>query len=97
MANKPVDLEFSLTKFRKYSESNPSGWGIGWYEGGKAEVYKEGMSATDSKQFMPRAKSVTSKIIMAHVRLGTTGAPEKRMHIHSSTTKRNGCLLTMAV
>lgn len=78
VANKPVDLGFSLMKFREYGKNNPSGWGIGWYEGDKAEVYKEKISAIDSKQFVPKAKGVTSKIIMAHVRYGTTGEPAER-------------------
>jgi len=32
VANKPVDIEFSLQRFKKFAKNNPDGWGIGWYE-----------------------------------------------------------------
>ena len=28
IANQPVDLEFSLERFKKFANCNPDGWGI---------------------------------------------------------------------
>ncbi len=53
IANKTVDLEFSLTRFRKFAKDNPDGWGIGWYEeDGSAKVFKQGISADNSNEFL---------------------------------------------
>jgi len=40
VANKPVDLEFSLVKFKEFASWNPDGWGIGWYENKKIKKLK---------------------------------------------------------
>ena len=77
IANKPVDLEFSLTKFRKYASCNIDGWGIGWYVDGKPEVFKEKISAQRSEQFPILSKEVCSRIIISHVRLGSRGVPSE--------------------
>ena len=69
MANKPVDLGFSLHKFREYARKNPDGWGIGWYEGEEPLIFKEGVSALRSTNFLRLSKDVTSKIIISHVRI----------------------------
>ncbi len=46
IANKPVDLEFSLERFKNFAKWNPDGWGIGWYEEkGTAKVFKQRLSA----------------------------------------------------
>ncbi len=56
MANKPGDLEFSLLKadtpFRSFWNSNPDGWGIGWYENNEAKIYKEGISAINTESMI---------------------------------------------
>ena len=75
IANKPVDFEFSLLEFKNFGDTNPDGWGIGWYKDGNAEIFKEGISAKDSKQFLSLSKEVKSSIIVAHVRKKTNGEP----------------------
>jgi len=81
IANKPIDLEFSLERFKEFASRNPDGWGIGWYEEGKPKIFKEGISALDSNKFPTFSKEVKSKIIITHVRRGTVGEPsEKNSH-----------------
>ena len=81
IANKPVDLEFSLRRFKKLATWNPDGWGIGWYQKGKSRVFKEGISAVESNKFPILSREVRSNIIIAHVRKGTEGEPsEKNSH-----------------
>lgn len=77
IANKAVDLEFSLGRFKKYAASNRDGWGIGWYESGKTMVYKEAGLASDDPAYDQRSKEVRSKIIIAHVRQATEGEPAR--------------------
>jgi len=72
IANKPVDLEFSLERFKKFGNWNPDGWGIGWYENNEAKVFKQGIAATSMESKLPTlSKDVRSKIIIVHVRKGT--------------------------
>lgn len=78
IANKPVDLEFSLERFKGFASWNPDGWGIGWYEEGKPKIFKEGISALDSNKFSTFSKKVRSKIIITHVRKGTEGESSER-------------------
>jgi len=82
VANKPVDIEFSLQRFKKFAKNNPDGWGIGWYENNSPRVFKQGISAEDKKSQLPNlSKEVISKIIIAHVRKGTKASPsEKNSH-----------------
>jgi len=72
-ANKPVDLEFSLANFQRLSEQNPDGWGIGWYEGNKLQVYREAIRALNSEHFQPLSRKARSHIFICHVRRGTCG------------------------
>ncbi|HQI57448.1 MAG TPA: class II glutamine amidotransferase [Syntrophorhabdaceae bacterium] len=82
IANKPVDIEFSLSRFKEFSSDNPDGWGIGWYENNSAKVFKQGISAKDYRSQLPNlSKEVRSKIIIAHVRKGT-GAPPSEINSH---------------
>jgi glutamine amidotransferase len=82
VANKPVDIEFSLQRFKEFSTYNPDGWGIGWYENNSPKVFREGISANDKKSQLPNlSREVRSKIIIAHVRKGT-GAPPSEINSH---------------
>ncbi|MCX7879498.1 MAG: class II glutamine amidotransferase [Ignavibacteria bacterium] len=75
IANRAVDLEFSLSKFKNLSINNPDGWGIGWYENNSPRVFKEGLSAQAKNSKLPYlAKQVYSNIIIAHLRKGTNGS-----------------------
>ncbi len=77
-ANKPVDIRFSLERFKALSDKNPDGWGIGWYEGENPRIFKEAISAGDKNSQLPRlSEQVHSNIIIAHVREGTKGPPSK--------------------
>lgn len=79
VANKPVDLQFSLERFKQFTVGNPDGWGIGWYKDSRAIVFKQGLTATSpSSQFNKLSKDVKSKIIVAHIRKGTNGEPSER-------------------
>ena len=90
VANKPVDLEFSLERFKKFSECNPHGWGIGWYEDNVSKVFKQGIPATHQKaKFAILSKEVLSNIIIVHVRKGTGAEPSER---NSHPFKYNNCL-----
>ncbi len=77
IANKPVDLRFSLFEgnhtLHEMSNRNPDGWGLGWYEeGGQAHVFKEPLSASQSQSFRSTAHQI-SRVFVAHVRRGTQG------------------------
>ena len=96
IANKPVDLAFSLKKFEKFASRNPDGWGIGWYSQRQANVFKEGIPANNSPNYPQMSKQVRSHIIISHVRLGT-GAEPARRNSHPFIYKNwmfahNGCV-----
>lgn len=83
IANKPVDLEFSLEKFKELSTYNPDGWGIGWYENNYPHVSKQALPAkARDSEFPILSKIVRSKIIIAHVRNRGTGAPPSVENSH---------------
>ncbi|MCX7955677.1 MAG: class II glutamine amidotransferase [Patescibacteria group bacterium] len=79
IANKEVDINFSFyladKPFKKLSEENPDGWGIGYYKNGQAEIHKEGLKEVGEREKynLERVKSVKSKIIISHVRKATHG------------------------
>ncbi len=55
------------------SESNPDGWGIGFYEG-SSPILRRGLSkAIGDGDFANLARFVRSQAVVAHVRLGTVG------------------------
>jgi len=69
IANKSVDLEFSLERFKEFARQNSDGWGIGWYEEEEAEIFRQGISAVKKESQLPiLSKEVRSRIIIAHVR-----------------------------
>jgi predicted glutamine amidotransferase len=77
IANKPVDVKFSMGYFRDLAEDNRDGWGIGWYEDDKAHLHKEKISAMESENFEPQSQKVSSRIVISHVRCMTRGEPSK--------------------
>lgn len=77
IANRAVDLEFSLGRFKNYAASNQHGWGLGWYENGTTRIYKEAGLASSDPAYDQRAHEVHSKIIISHVRQATEGKPAR--------------------
>jgi len=77
IANEPVDFTFSMLSgpktLKQLSETNPDGWGIGWYQGAKLKIHKEPIPANKSRTYSDFAKSVAARIIIAHVRKATVG------------------------
>ncbi len=102
IANKAVDLGFSFlnadTPFRNLGAKHPHGWGIGWYENGKACVFKEGRSTLQSRYLEGKAQDVRSHVIISHVRSAKTGGPselnshpfpfDKYIFAHNGTVNR---------
>lgn len=83
VANKPGEFSSILEQFKeKFSETNPDGWGIGWYENGKGQFFKEGIPAHDPASQLSRvSKEVKSQIILAHVRK-LSKAPRSKENSH---------------
>lgn len=86
IANKEVDIRFSMLEapenFKKLGKHNPHGWGMGWYEDGEPKIEKYGESAFCSKRFEELAKEVKSRIIIAHVRIASSGASKCNKNAH---------------
>lgn len=85
VANKPVDLEFSLyagpnQTLESLSRRNPDGWGIVWYKDGAPSVHKEPVAAVESGQYRSVVHQVRSSMTIAHVRKSTGTA-----HVESNT------------
>jgi glutamine amidotransferase len=76
-ADHPVDLRRALTTgprpFHRLGEKHPHGWGIGWYDHGRAHVRHEAHSAAHSPEFPAAAAQVRSSLVVAHVRKATCG------------------------
>lgn len=81
LANKEVGVEFSFLRadkpWRSLGKSNPHGWGIGYYDNGKAMLFKQPISAADDQEFSNKAKNVRSKILISHVRRSTQGVKKE--------------------
>lgn len=85
-ANKEVGVIFSMlqasNRFKNQGKANPHGWGFGWYEKEVPKVEKYGESAFFSNRFDERVKKIKSKIIIAHVRLATSGSSDSDSNAH---------------
>ncbi len=88
IANKEVDLRFSLTEgpctFRNLGKLNPDGWGMGWYEKSKPIVFKEPIPAIKSTELPICAHDAQSHIFICHVRK-TTGTSICHENCHPFT------------
>jgi len=77
IANGDVDITFSMLEagngFKHLARNNPDGWGLGWYENGKARIYKKEGSALNSDEFDSKVKEINSNIVIAHVRKASSG------------------------
>jgi glutamine amidotransferase len=77
-ANKLVDFIFSLDRFQIFSELNPDGWGVGWYEGDLPKFHKEKIPASDERSMLPKlSQKKRSQLFIAHVRRSTGTVPAK--------------------
>lgn len=74
-SSKPIDIKFSLERFKELSTENPDGWGIGWYENGMPKIFKQGISAESRESFFGLVEEVSSNFIISHVRKATSGKP----------------------
>lgn len=88
---KPDRATRSLPRFaERYSALNPDGWGIAYYEGGKARVIRRPRMARGDPQFERTVEKARSEILVAHLRLGNVGGVcEQNCHpfcIHSMDT-----------
>ena len=86
IANKEVDIKFSMLKasnnFKSQAKNNPHGWGIGYYKNSKPVVEKHGESAFYSNRFDELVKEVKSKIFIAHVRYASSGSAYSDKNAH---------------
>ena len=73
--NLPVRPSFSFRGFRHRGENNPHGWGIARYDGKACQIFKEPISAQDSKLaiFIRDYDPFLSSLFISHVRKSTKG------------------------
>ena len=74
--NLPVRPTVSFRGFRARGGRNPEGWGLAFYPGKSAQIYKEPIEAGESAmaKFLLSYEHLQSNIFIAHVRLASTGA-----------------------
>lgn len=73
--NQPVRISLSFGGFRHRGDQNPHGWGIARFEGPACHVFKEPISAKDSKlaTFLRDYEAFSSKTFIGHVRYRSQG------------------------
>lgn len=81
-----IDTEPSLRSLAvadQSGESNPDGWGIGWYdsEPSSPHVVKEPAPASESALYEQAARSISARIALAHVRR-SSGTPRLLENTH---------------
>ena len=73
----PVKIFYSMLSaenaFRKQSYVHSDGWGIGYYDHGRAQVIKEPSAAFGSYSFEEVSKTVQSNKFIVHIRQRTAG------------------------
>ena len=57
----------------RYSSSNPDGWGLAYYQGGRAIVEKNPTMAKGDPSFREAVARARSEVIVAHLRHGNVG------------------------
>jgi len=73
--NLPVSPRISFKGFRVRGRRNPDGWGLAFYPDNSAVVFKEPLTATESRlaSFIENYELIKSKIFIGHVRLASRG------------------------
>jgi glutamine amidotransferase len=79
----------SLPIFSEYAGSNPDGWGVGWFEGNKAEVRRAPCRADWDEKFYDSIDEARSHNLIAHIRFATQGEPNE-CNCHPFTRHYNG-------
>lgn len=75
VVNKPVDFRFSLDRFRELGRTQRDGWGIGWYRNDTPVVSKGPEAAPETTAYDAAKADAFSRVLVAHVRKATAGAP----------------------
>jgi glutamine amidotransferase len=71
--NRKDRATFSLRLFARYHEPYWHGWGIGYYEGTHARVVRNTDDPNFSLSFKRTVQNARSNVIVAHIRLATSG------------------------
>jgi glutamine amidotransferase len=71
--NRKDRATFSLPLFARYHEPYWHGWGIGYYEGTHARIVKNTDDPNFSLSFRRTVQNARSNVIIAHIRLATSG------------------------
>ncbi len=71
--NRKDRATFSLPLFARYHEPYWHGWGIGYYEGTYARIVKNTDDPNFSLSFKRTVQNARSNVIIAHIRLATSG------------------------
>lgn len=71
-----VDSDFSLLHQADLDKGNPQtdGWGLAWFEGGKARVVKSGRPAPQEvERFAAASEKAKSTVVIGHIRAASKG------------------------
>jgi glutamine amidotransferase len=61
------------------SRREPDGTGLGWFDGeGRPHISKQPIAAYEDRQFARRAREISSRTFIAHIRFASTGALEMK-------------------
>lgn len=72
-SDRPRLASESLRSLRDTSVDNPDGWGIAYYQDGKAHLWKKPEVAVSSRDFEEILSTASSTLFIAHVRMATRG------------------------
>jgi glutamine amidotransferase len=89
---RPVVARFALREFGPRSDENPDGWGLGWYSDRSLALVKEPVKWTESptSRFLENTATVSSRIVLAHVRHKTMGGAPNHADTHPFSRELGG-------
>jgi len=98
ICNYPTSPKFSFTELRKRGGgrrflNHSDGWGLAWFQNGRASVVKEPVPAYRSPlaaQIQCGEYPIQSRVIIGHIRTATKGAPIKE-NTHPFKEEMWGC------
>ena len=98
-SNRPVSLRYELRAFARHGGNdyrNRDGWGIAFVQERDAYLFKEPAAASESPlERLVAQRAPPSRLVMAHVRFATAGAPQLA-NTHPFRRERNGRVLNFA-